>query len=511
MDWRHLRSAIDTPAASAPSPRARGKAWRWLLVVISVAALLLGLVALREPLTRWLWPDTRQQHLLQQAEAALRAGRLDGADGQGARQLFEAAQALDNDRPEARAGLARVAEAALTRATVAMEAGDLARSRHYLQLARELQIPRQPAERLEQALRRREAAQAGIDDLLRQARQAQAEGRIDGGEQAALPLYQRVLALQPTRVEALEGREDALSDLSQRANDALERGRLAAAAALLARIRHYDAGHIELPPLQARLTELVDRRLAQADRALARGRGDDAAAGYQAVLEAEPAHEAARRGQERVAAAWAAQAAQRAADFDFDGAARWLDKARSLSPRSPAIDDAQRRIAAARQLHARTAAPLPAAERERRVATALAAMQQAGERGQWLAPPGESAFDHLRRAQALAPDDAQVRQAAQRLLPTLRQCFEDELHGNRLRRAQSCLQAWQTLQPGHAELADARRRMAQKWIAVGDERLGAGDVAFAAQALQEAQRLDRQAPGVEDFAGRVRSAQPGVN
>ena len=122
---------------------------------------------------------------------------------------------------------------------------------------------------------------------------------------------------------------------------------------------------------------------------------------------------------------------------------------------------------------------------------------------------GNYAYDKLRAAQALAPDDAEVRRAAARLLPATRSCFEEQLRGNRVRRARACYDAWQTLEPRNAQLPDARRRLAQKWIAVGGERLGAGEVAFAAEALREARGLDAGAPGLAEFAARVRSAQAG--
>jgi hypothetical protein len=56
------------------------------------------------------------QRLLQQGELALRQGRLSSDDGSGARQRFEAAQALDSDRGEAYDGTATRGEAALARA-----------------------------------------------------------------------------------------------------------------------------------------------------------------------------------------------------------------------------------------------------------------------------------------------------------------------------------------------------------------------------------------------------------
>ncbi|MGH8026801.1 MAG: hypothetical protein ACREO0_08735, partial [Pseudoxanthomonas sp.] len=137
--------------------------------------------------------------------------------------------------------------------------------------------------------------------------------------------------------------------------------------------------------------------------------------------------------------------------------------------------------------------------------------EQAETRGEWLTPPGESAYDKLRAAQALAPEDAAVKRAAARVLAATRACFEDELRGNRVRRARACYDAWQTLETREAGLADARRRLSSKWIAVGDERLGSGDVEFAVQALREARELDGNAPGLAEFGARVRSAQAGGN
>ena len=104
-----------------------------------------------------------------------------------------------------------------------------------------------------------------------------------------------------------------------------------------------------------------------------------------------------------------------------------------------------------------------------------------------------------------------MKQAAARFLPSVQSCFENELRGNRIRRAQACHSAWQTMAPTDSKVLDARRRLAQKWIAVGDERLGAGDVAFAIQALAEARALDASTTGLAEFAHRVGTAQSGSN
>lgn len=499
----------------APSRRVAVPAWRdrrhWRWAVAAVFVLVVALVALRRPLADVFWPETRVQSLLDQAERALRDGRLDADDGTGARQLYEAAQALDTDRTEAATGLRRVAQAALRDADEALRQDRFEDARALLALARELQVPRPQADALAARLRAREAEHAGVEGVLQAAAQAQAAHRLWGSDDAALPLYQRVLALQPTRLEALEGREDALSDLLQEAGRHLARGELADAAVRIAAARAFDAGHVDLPQAQAALAGALDARRRAGARELARGRLAAARAAYEAVLAAAPDDADARQGLEQTGIAHARQAERQAADFRFAEAKRDLALARALAPQSARVVQAEQAVARAREAWQRQddASTVPARERDRRVRALLAAMARAEAQGLWLTPPGESAYDTLRAAQALSPDDPAVRQAAARLLPAVRGCYEDELRANRIRRAQACQQAWQTLQPRDPGLPDARRRLAEKWIAVGTERLGSGDVAFAAQALEEARRTDAQVPGLVDFEQRVRNASIG--
>ncbi|HEY0335576.1 MAG TPA: hypothetical protein VGC74_18045, partial [Stenotrophomonas sp.] len=162
--------------------RSRGF-WRWLLPLATL--LVIGLVLLRGPLADWLWPETRIQQLLAQGESALAQGRLSAPDGSGAREAFAAALALDSDRGEARDGLARTGNAALTQAQVALRAGDLAGAHLALDLAQSLQVPRAVAQSLAEQLRRREAAQGGLDEWVARADRARAQGRLDDGPDTA--------------------------------------------------------------------------------------------------------------------------------------------------------------------------------------------------------------------------------------------------------------------------------------------------------------------------------------
>ncbi|RYZ70060.1 MAG: hypothetical protein EOP91_14285 [Lysobacteraceae bacterium] len=418
-DWLQEVEFRRPPGPPPPAWRDR-RHWRWMALLAAV--VVLALVLFRQPLADLVWPDMRVQRLLDGAESALAQGRLSAADGSGARQQFEAAQALDSDRGEARQGLARVAAAALAQARVQVGENRFDQARQSLALARELQVPRATADALAEELRQREAARAGLEGMMVHAGAAAKSGDVD----TALSLYQRVLALQPTHTAALEGREDALSDLLQQAGQALARGDLAAGAALISRVRQADPGQVELPAAESSLARAIDARRRAADQDLKRKRLAQALAGYRLLQELDPDDAGARVGIERVAAAHAQQAAHAAADFDFDAARQSLDQARALAPRAEVVLQARQALQRARQLQARLASSLPPRERARRTRALLVEMDQAGARGDWLTPPGESAYDKLRAAQALSPEDPAVKRATSRLLPATLACFEDE-------------------------------------------------------------------------------------
>jgi len=493
---------------SAPSSAGffrRQRSWqRWSLAIALLALVLV--IAFRRPLADRLWPEARAQALRDQAALALKHGRLTAADGSGARELYEAALAIDPDRNDARIGLMRVGEAALAQARTATRVDDYAQAHRALQLAQALAVPRQQSDAVAAQLRQREAAHAGIGRLLARAAAARATHRLDGSENAALPLYQRVLALQPERVEALEGREDALSDLLQQARRALQDDDIGTAARLVAAARGYDPGHADLPDAEARLATAIDQERRRAEQDTRRGRLEQAAARYRVLLQVDPADAVAQRGVERLVQAWSHRAARLAADFRFADADVALANAKALAPDAAALRDAERAIAHAHQAQARLHPPMPRAQRDRRVRALLAQAEAAQAHGDLLTPPGDSAFDKLRAARALSPDDPAVRRAGARLLPVARACFERELRANSLARARACLDARVALEGDSVAAAHARRRLAQRWLAVGEERLRAGALGPAQDALAAARAVDATVPGLDDFAARLATA-----
>ena len=510
-DWDRLnfeaapRRGGDRSAAAGPRRRF------WLRFGLPVLALLLlTLIGLRQPLSNWLWPETRLQALREQAARALSEGKLSSPDGHGARELYEAALALDPDRNDARQGLGRVGATALVQARQAIDGGHFEFARQRLQLARDLATPRDQVEALARRLRERESAHAGLDRMIAQAAQAHAQGRLDGAPDAALPLYLRVLELQPQRNDALEGRDDTLADLLRQARQALDGNEIVRAAQGIARVQAADPGHADLPDALSVLERHLERRRAQAAQAQRRQRLDLAMDAYRELLAVNPGDEAARRGLAAVAEAYASRSERYAADFRFADAQAELAKARAIVEEAPALEvpavaAAGQHLERARESRKRFDRDPPLARRQsmRRLLEEAAAAEQ---RGDLLTPPGESAYDKLRAAQAIAPQDPAVRAAAARLLPAARRCFESELSGNRLVRAGECLDARRALEGSGAPVREAATRLAQRWIAVGDERLGAGELGAARSALESARRLDPGATGLAELAARVQAA-----
>lgn len=486
-----------------PGPWRGWRGWHIAALAIAVIGLLL---LVRQPISDWLWPETRIQQLRADAARALQAGELTRADGRGARELYEAALALDPDRADAREGLVRVGRAALARADAAMVRGRDADARRFLQLAVELKVPSAQTDTLARQLRQHPGNGDPIDLLLANADAALQAGRLDGADDAALPLYLRVLASRPNHTAALEGREDTLAELLQRAEAAMQRDDPSGTAALIARVQMVDPGHVGLPAALAALAGHVGQRLQHADADLEAGRWSQALEGYRAVAAIDSANVAAARGVVRVANAHAARSERFAADFRFLQAQAALIEAQQIAPNAAAVIAAREHLARARQSQARLDSDMPPLQRDRRVRELLDAAAAAQLHGDLLDTPGESAYDKLRAAQALAPRDPAVVAMAERLLPAARDCFERHLRGNRLTSAGACLDAWSLLGASDPASRDARRRLALRWIAVGDERLGAGELSAARHALGAATTLDPTAPGLELFGHRVRRA-----
>jgi hypothetical protein len=504
---------LAAPARHAyePPPEPRRTRW-WLLVgaVIVVAIVALALGHWRESLGDHLVPASDLNRQVEAAQQTLAGGKLSATDGSGAREQFQAILARDPDHPAARAGLLAVREAALAQARTALSKGELETARQRLNLARTMAAPAADLSLLEVDLQRLESTGADVADKLQRAREAQAAGRLEQVPDGALALYSDVLRLQPDNALALQGRRDILAGLLREAGAALDRGDADAALALVARVVETDPTHLDLPALQARLGEVQAGRqhvreaaLTRASDALRSGRLETAAEAYLLVLASEPDAVEARQGLDDTAAAMAARAAREAADFEFDAAESSLRLARTWSPQSPAILAAEQRLQQARAARGQ----LPTSEGDpARLDQLLAGARAAMRRGDLIEPPGDAAWDQLQSAAAIAPEDPDVQAAMAEYDRRARACFEDELASNRLARAQACLDARAMRERDADRLATDRRRLADRWLAFAEERLGANELALARRALAAAQALDPTHPGLALIAERLSRA-----
>ena len=254
------------------------------------------------------------------------------------------------------------------------------------------------------------------------------------------------------------------------------------------------------------MTEEYDAILDLAAEELEGGRLERARELYRALLAMDANDGPASEGLVQVGQALGRRADRLAAEYRFAEAEAALSQARELAPDDGRLRAVAERIEASRALHARLDPAQSPAERQQRLATLLEEITVAEQRGELLEPPGNNAYDKLHAARSIAPDDPRVQETGARLLGAAKDCFERELRSNSLGRAGACLDARATLAEDAGDLASARLRLAQRWLAIGDERLGAGELHRATSALQSAREIDPSVPGLAEFGERLRTA-----
>lgn len=481
----------------------RGPRLGWLLAALVV---LLVLVVGRSWISERLVPDPRMTRQLEQAQAALGAGKLSAPDGSGARELFESVLASDPDQMRAKQGLLAVREAAIARAQAALAAHRLGQAAESLALAAALSAPQVQLQPLQARLRDLQEASSDTHGLLARATAAGV------GEDKALDLYRQVLAVDADNAAAIEGRDLLLSARLVRAGKLFDAGKVSEARVIVEAVIAEDPAHLDLPPLRAQLGEALaqlqvrqTRELEQAARDENSGRHEQAAARYLKLSEDDPGYEQAREGLDRLSARMARRAQRQAADFQFRRAQASLEKVRLWSPGNAGIAAAEKSIQLSRQAQARLIRPASRSERKK-LPSLLVEAEQAIGRGDFITPPGESAWDKLRVAAAIAPRSKDVARLERELTAASRKCFDQALDQGQLKRAQSCLEAY-VVQEASPAAEKARRRMAERWIAYADERIGASDFTEAETALAHVRHWQPAHPGLPGAITRLRTAR----
>jgi tetratricopeptide (TPR) repeat protein len=495
--------------------------WPWLLGGTLALAVVAALLLWRGPIAARLVPAPKQALLMRDADRALAHGKLTSADGRGASELYMAVLALDPDHQPAREGLARTGEAALAQARTALQRNDLAAARDDLALAHRLSVPIAEIQPLDESLRMRATAGTSIARLLEQAAGAESAGILDDGSgdtggRDALALYQRALAADPGNAVVLARRQALFARMLDQAAARAAAGDVDAAAATIDRVASIDAADPDLPvaraqlaAARARLDQSRAHRLESADTALRQGRIETAVDGYRAVLAGEAGNARARAGLRAAADAYALEAGRDAADFEFKRAEAMLAQARALAPDAPSVRAAEQHLRNARVHRGVGPSSRNVGADRQRLTTLLADAERAMGNDHLLDPPGESAYDKLRAAADLAPNDPGVRAMERRFGTTAIGCYQRAMSANQLDRAEGCLDALATMQAGYPRLWSMRDALAERWLAIADERLGAGEFDAVRHALDAARRLSPRLRGLPALEARLRQARAG--
>ena len=514
-------------APSMPSSR-RGPGWLVPVLLLLIAAMV-GALWLSQNRLRGMLPRTDLNTVLEQAQQALKDGRLDGQDGTSARELFQQAVAQEPDNDRARDGLRQVGQAELSSADAALQAGQFAQAQQQAAVARELLGGGSDVDRLDTLISRAQAAQVQTVDLVDQAQQALAAGKLDG-PQGAGALYQRVLQADPGNAVATHGLDLVGSALSVQAHDALESGDLAKAGASIEQLAALQPNNGALPALRALQAQsrqqqdgALQAALKQGQEALRAGRiagdGDDTAlAHFKAALALDPDNASAKSGLGDVAQALTVQANAAIDAGDREHAASLLDAAAQLAPKSADLAAARARLRSKASLPPRSAAtdqgedaPVATAVLSPQQSVAVAQLvrraQLATRNGNIMMPPGDSAYDLYRSALAIDGNNAAASQGLQGLAGEVEQQFRQALAAGKLTQADDMLANLAELAPGDPAQGGLNNQLASAWLDRAEQQLGSGDRMGAGQSLAHARKLAPNHPRLLDLSARLQGAQ----
>ena len=523
----------------APGVKSPYKKPNWFLIVlIAVLLAAVGGLWFNQSRLRSLVPRTDFDEVLHRAQVALQQGHLDGTDGTSARELFEAARALEPDNDAARQGLNDVGRAEVARADAALQAGKIDEATQALANARELLGGGSDVDRLTQAIAKARVSSGQTDTLVAQAQQALSDNKLDGPDGAAA-LYQRVLAAEPDNAVARHGMDQVGDAMAAQVQKALTANDVAAASAGIDRLAAVLPNYAQLPTLRASLSALqaqsssaLTDAINQGNDALRAGRidgdgNDTALAHFKAALAIDPNNAQAKAGLGQVAQALVVQASAAIDAGDTDHARQLLDQADALAPGSADLVATRARLGqppvpavpppsagngttASTQQQESNPIPPPAqltGQQQIQVADLVSRARQAAARGDIMSPPGNCAYDLYRGALAIDGNNQQALAGLQALPGEVQQQFNNALRGGSLKKAGSLLDALSNLEPGDAAIAISRQRLANAWFDQAEQQLDSGDRDNAAASLEQGRQLQPNDPRLREIMARMQGGR----
>ncbi len=524
-------SRLRHPERVAGKSAAGRRGW-WIPLLMLLVIGLATTAWINQGSLRALLPRTEFNSVLVRAQAALQAGHLDGQDGTSARELFQAAVALEPDNDRARNGLQQVGQAELAQADAALQSGHIDQAAQQAAVARELLGGGSDIDRLDRAIDKARVSKAKTSDLIEQAQQAFAAGNLTG-DQGAGGLYQQVLRADPDNAVAAHGLDqvgDALAAQARKAFDAQDTTTANTRIEQLAALQPNNGALPSLRAMQAQIRQqksaALDAALTQGTQALRDGRisgvGDDTALAYfKAALALDPDNPQAKAGLGKVAQALTVQANAAIDAGDRAQARQLLQQAAALAPKSADLAAAQARLGSTVPTASSPVAapagsassggatglvtPILSAQQQAAVAHLIERAREATQQGQIMLPPGASAYDLYRNALSIDGNNVAARKGLRGLPGQVEKQFRRALSRGQLGQAGEMLDNLAELSPGDPSLADLSNQLATAWLDQAEQQLASGDRNGARQSLEQARKLAPNHPRVQDLTARLQA------
>lgn len=510
-------------------PQSR-RTWLWLLLTVLVVALL-ALVWVNQDRLRGLFPPTRLNTMLDQADQALAAGHLEGDDNS-AHALYAKALDEEPDNRHARHGLRKVGQAGLARASSAIQAHDFDRAQSELANARALLGGGTNVKKVARQLQRAQHPPAQLGGTINKAQAALASGHV-AGKKGAAALYHQALVTDPDNQVAEHGLNRAGDALADQARAALGKGDIATASSLVSQLNQLLPHNGGLPALRAEISQArqadaatIKQHLSQGQDSLHAGKftgsgSDNAKAQFQAVLTLDPDNSKAIAGLQQVARSLIVRANAAMDDHAVTQAGSLLAQAVKLDPKSSDLALAQSRLASMQAAasgpgkQGRTVdltgaagssmthpdlAPLQKVEIDHLVRRA----HSAAKSGHIMLPPGQSAYDLYREALTIDGNNAAALAGLQALSLTTADLFDKALVAHNPKRADGYLQTLRSLDPANDEADAMTRRLAEAWLDRAEHSLDANNRTAAGEALEAARKLAPNNARVKTLTQRLK-------
>jgi hypothetical protein len=382
---------------------------------------------------------------------------------------------------------------------------DYAEAERMIRLAKSLSASSEQLQPLQISLRTALRSDDGIQQWMRDAKNASAKQDYFSSD-GALARYNQILQIAPDYQAARDEREILITQVLKRQQQFIADDELDTAKKELEQIIAVDDTHYQLPEATDALSTALEKRerwlqsaLAAANTAMTKKNYAAAGSNYYRILQRSPTNPAAVEGLEKASSGLITVTEQSLANLDLKQTEKNLQALSDWKVSKREIDQMQLRLKEAK-----------ASSERRQTANANPAqlgksMRFAMQRNQWLQPPGESAWDYLRQIRLVEKNKSSTRTDEKLFIDQAWDCYRDASKDNLLSNAGHCLEALRLASPGDQRLAEASNKLALLWRAWASDRIAANELQEARYAVEQAARWDKKHPDQKPLEERLKA------